>query len=151
MLSKLIHKLPMLSCQKNHFGLDDDIHYLNNAAYGPLPKKTAAAAALGINQKVNPQLKTPADHFLQAAEARDLFSKLINSEHADRIAIIPAVSYGMATVAANLHRLPDVKSKRNIVVLENEFPNDNYAFERVAEKLKLKIIAVKKNIHRIDR
>lgn len=62
----------------------------------------------------------------------------------DRIAIIPAASYGMAIVAANVHRIPNISSKKHIVILENEFPNDTYAFSRVLEPLNLsmKVIIV---------
>lgn len=74
MFSKPFHKFSMLSCQKHHFGLDADIHYLNNAAYGPLPNVATTAAQVGILAKVNPYSNKPNDHFETADIARSLFS-----------------------------------------------------------------------------
>lgn len=127
----------MLTCQKHQFSIDPNIHYLNNASYGPLPNVTAAAATIGIQQKVNPQLKKPADHYVGAERVRVLFRQLVNAEHANRIAIIPSASYGMAIVAANLHRLPNIETKTHFLTIENGFPNDAYAFTRVAKSLNL--------------
>lgn len=50
----------------------------------------------------------------------------------------------MATVAVNLHRLPTIEAKRHIIILENEFPNDFYAFERVAHELNLVFTVISK-------
>ncbi|MFT6478728.1 MAG: selenocysteine lyase/cysteine desulfurase [Spirosomataceae bacterium] len=127
----------MLSCQKEFFNLDPTAHYLNNAAYGPLPKQSAEAANIGIRSKINPQLMVSSDHFTFAERIRELSKTLLNAEDPHRIAIIPSVSYGMATVAANLHRLPNIRQKTHLLSLENEFPNDTYAFERVCKELNL--------------
>lgn len=77
------------------------------------------------------------DHFTFAERIRELSKTLLNAEDPHRIAIIPSVSYGMATVAANLHRLPNIRQKTHLLSLENEFPNDTYAFERVCKELNL--------------
>jgi selenocysteine lyase/cysteine desulfurase len=136
----------MLSCQKEFFDLDPAAHYLNNAAYGPLPKLSAEAANIGIRNKTNPQLMVSSDHFTFAERVRELSKTLLNAEHPHRIAIIPSVSYGMATVAANLHRLPNIRQKTHLLSLENEFPNDTYAFERVCEQLNLPNRCVEKPV-----
>lgn len=134
----------MLDCQKNLFSLAPNIHYLNNAAYGPLPIKSAEAAQIGINSKLNPQFKTPASHFEYPNRLKVLISEVINAQNSERIAVIPAVSYGMAIVAANLHRLPQISEKHSILTIENEFPNTTYAFERSLKSLNLEQIEVVK-------
>jgi len=63
-------------------------------------------------------------------------------EQADRIATFPSVSYGLAIAARNLHRLPGIASKTHIVTVDEEFPNDTYAFEREAVALGLVVLAV---------
>jgi selenocysteine lyase/cysteine desulfurase len=59
--------------------------------------------------------------------------------------IFPSVSYGLAIVVKNLHRLDGAlpsSPKSNIITIHEEFPNDTYAFERVAEELNLQVLAV---------
>ncbi|MDP5140289.1 MAG: aminotransferase class V-fold PLP-dependent enzyme [Spirosomaceae bacterium] len=136
----------MLTCQKHLFSIEPGVHYLNNAAYGPLPNVTAAAAQIGIDKKVNPNLKKSSDHYETAERVRALVAEMIHAEHPHRIAIIPSVSYGLGVVAANLHRVKDIKNKTNFVLIESGFPNDSYAFERVCKQLNLHEIICEKPI-----
>ncbi|CAE7502291.1 ycbU, partial [Symbiodinium microadriaticum] len=92
-----------------------------------------------IDVKCNPQKITPASHFDGIKELRCCIAELLDARDPDRIAVFPSVSYGMAIVAANLHRVANISHKSNIVVLQDEFPNDTYAFCRVAEELSLSI------------
>lgn len=117
-----------LNCQKDLFSLEEEVVYLNNAAYSPIMKTSREAGIKGIDVKCNPQYITPQRHFNEHLELRKLINQLINSEHYDRIAIFPSVSYGMATVAANIERIPNINSKKSILVLQEEFPNDYYSF-----------------------
>lgn len=132
-----------LDCQRELFSLEDGVHYLNCAAYSPFLTASKEAGVRAMEIKSNPQYIKSQDHFTGCAALRQKFATLIHCEDADRIAVFPSVSYGMAIVANNLHRLPDISSKRSIIILEEEFPNDTYAFERVASSLNLSIEAVK--------
>jgi selenocysteine lyase/cysteine desulfurase len=131
-----------LQCQKDLFSLDSDAHYLNCAAYSPILNSSKIAGYRAIDIKCNPQQITPDSHFDGVKKLRESLADLLDARDPDRIAIFPSVSYGMAIVAANLHRLDNISLKKNIVVLQNEFPNDTYAFSRVAAKLKLTITSV---------
>ncbi|MCK6691927.1 MAG: aminotransferase class V-fold PLP-dependent enzyme [Thermoanaerobaculia bacterium] len=134
-----------LSCQKHLFSLDPGVHYLNGAAYSPALTAAVDRGLEGLRLKAEtPFLITPRHHFDTAGRVRQLFSDLVNAADADRIALIPAVSYGMAVVAQNLHRLPGIAAKNRIVLIGEEFPNNVYAFERAGAVLGLTAHTVEK-------
>jgi selenocysteine lyase/cysteine desulfurase len=132
----------IMECKKDLFPLENGLTYLNNASYSPLMKTSREAGIQGIDVKCSPQNITPQRHFTEHLLLRNQLKQLINCHDSDRIAIFPSVSYGMAIVAANLERLPTISSKKTILILEEEFPNDTYAFTRVAEKLNLDIVSI---------
>jgi selenocysteine lyase/cysteine desulfurase len=109
----------MLTCQRDAFSLPGKQHYLNCAYMSPLPLEVEVAGIAGIRRKRNPALITPGDFFHEADEARTLFGRLIGGA-ADRMAIIPAVSYGMALVARNT----PVHRAQNVVVAHEQFPSN---------------------------
>jgi selenocysteine lyase/cysteine desulfurase len=126
-------------CKRDLFSLDPTVTYLNNAAYSPIMNSSRLAGINGIDVKCQPQHITPPIHFTEHALLRNKLHQLINCSNSDQIAIFPSVSYGMATVAINLERIPNILEKKTILVLQEEFPNDHYAFTRVAQKLNLDI------------
>src|SRR5258706_5331656 len=91
-----------LSCQRAAFSLPRDIHYLNCAYLGPLPRAVQDAGAMAVARKANPTTISTADFFSDSDEARRLFARCINAHDASRIALVPAVSYGVATVVRNM-------------------------------------------------
>lgn len=124
--------------QKHLFALEEGITYLNGAAYAPMLKTTIEKGSAGMMMKASrPFTINPQAHFDPAERTQKLFARLLNIDNHQRVAIISAVSYGMAVVANNLHRLPDIKSKRHIILIQDEFPNNVYAFERVCGQLSL--------------
>jgi selenocysteine lyase/cysteine desulfurase len=132
----------LVACQKHLFSLDAGLHYLNNAAYGPLLNAGKAAGIETLEFLSSPHQITGDLHYDKPAELRGLLAELINAADKDSIAIIPGASYGMAVVSRNLHRLPGIEHKKHIVILEDEFPNDTYAFQRTAAELGLVICPV---------
>ena len=117
-----------LSCQSAAFSLPHDSHYLNCAYLGPLPRVAQDAALPAIARKANPTTIAPADFFADSEEARRLFARLINGGDGSRIALIPAVSYGVATVVRNT---PLAKGQ-NLVFVAEEFPSDVYGWQKAA-------------------
>ena len=91
----------MLTSQRDLFALPEDTHYLNCAYMSPIPKTVADAGMPGIARKQVPSQIMPEDFFSDSNRARALFAQLVNTPDARRIAILPAVSYGMAVVAHN--------------------------------------------------
>lgn len=134
---------PPLTCQKHLFSLEEGAKYLNCAAYSPFMTAAKEAGIQAMEIKSNPQHISSEHHFQDSALLRNKYAQLIHEKDADRIAIFPSVSYGLATVAKNLHRIPNISFKRTLLILEEEFPNDTYAFQPAASALNLTIESVK--------
>ncbi len=127
----------MLPPQDHLFRIPRDVTYLNCAYTAPLMLAAASAGEGAIQQKSTPWEIRP-EHFISAmAENRALFGSLIGTDH-DNIAIIPAVSYGIALAARNL----PVSQGRKIVLLRDQFPSNVYAWRRVAAERGARIITV---------
>ncbi|CAM9227164.1 unnamed protein product [Ectocarpus fasciculatus] len=133
-----------MDCQRDAFHLEEDVHYCNGGAYSPTPKAATAAGERAMLLQATPQNITSALHFEFPLQVRQKIARVINEPDADRIAIFPSVSYGMATVARNIHRIPDIETKKKILILDEEFPNDHYAFQRVAFEMNLALAVVPK-------
>ncbi|UCH25993.1 MAG: aminotransferase class V-fold PLP-dependent enzyme [Trueperaceae bacterium] len=115
-----------LTCQKHLFSLPSEIHYLNCAYMSPLSRDVEAAGVAAVRRKSDPSKISSRDFFEDSDRVRGLFSELINVENPERIAIIPAVSYGVATVVNNL----EVRAGQNIVLTREQFPSNVYAWKR---------------------
>lgn len=103
--------------------------YLNGASRSPQLKSVAAAAhhALWWREE-NAGMPIPA--FFSTVDAvKAAFAKLINCPEPGRVALIPAASYGVATVAKNL----PLSAGQNIIVVQDQFPSNYYSW---AEKCK---------------
>lgn len=119
----------MLPCQKSLFSLPDGIHYLNCATMAPNLKAVETAGIGGVLRKSQPYQITQETFFEGTEALRPLFAQLINAPDPTRVAIIPSVSYGMATVAKNLKARPG----QEILLVESEFPSDVYAWDEVCQ------------------
>lgn len=129
----------MLSCQRALFDIPDDIAYLNCAFISPLMHSVAAAGEQAIREKAQPWGTTAEDFFTGAEETRALFAQLVGAD-AEGIAIVPAVSYGIAVAAANL----PVSRGQEILVLDEQFPSNVYAWVRLAAERQASITTVPK-------
>jgi selenocysteine lyase/cysteine desulfurase len=86
------------------------------------------AGLRGLLQKRDPSSITPEDFFRESDEVRALFSELVNAPDPSRIAILPSVSYGVGVAARNT----TLRAGQNIVLLEEQFPGNVYAWRRLA-------------------
>ncbi|MDP2956367.1 MAG: aminotransferase class V-fold PLP-dependent enzyme [Longimicrobiales bacterium] len=119
-----------LTCQREAFGLPDDLHYLNCAYMGPLPRVTEEAGIEGIRSKRVPISIHPEDFFRTSDELRGLFSGLVGAGDPTRIAILPGVSYGVAIAARNIR----VQAGQNVVLTHEQFPGNVHAWTRLARE-----------------
>ena len=119
-----------LGCQRAEFTLPDDVHYLDCAFMAPLLLRVESAAIGALIRNRVPSRLGSQDFFSEADLARQLFAKLINCPEPQRIALVPSVSYGLATAARNLHLQPG----QNIVVAGGQFPSNVYVWRRLAER-----------------
>ncbi|GAB3947864.1 aminotransferase class V-fold PLP-dependent enzyme [Spirosoma harenae] len=143
----MLSNITSLLCQKDQFSLPEGIHYLNCATRAPTSRLVEQTGHKLLIKQANPFGLKPDDFFSGAIQVRERFSELINNRHAgsidsERIAVIPAVSYGMAVVARNLHRKPGIRAGQKIVLIDDEFPSDVYAWDRTATELGLTITTV---------
>lgn len=115
----------MITCQKHLFSLDPGIHYFNNAYKAPLLTSCEEAAIKALKREKNPYTMTSLDFFREVDEVRAVFGRLINSETED-VAVIPAVSYGMASVLNNVRGEKGMKA----ITVENEFPSGYFALQK---------------------
>ena len=129
----------------SNFRLPPAVHFLNCATRGPFSEAVEQAGIATIHNFTPTihQIK-PDDFFEQAWVVRKLFSTLINNPDTERIAIIPSVSYGMAVVAKNLGRKSNLRAGQHILTIDDEFPSDVYAWERVCQEHCLTIKTIPK-------
>jgi selenocysteine lyase/cysteine desulfurase len=118
----------MLTCQKDSFILPPGLHYLNCSYLGPLLKSVERAGHEGVSARRDPRSFTPGSFFTIADEVRALFARLVNAPDPSRIAILPAVSYGISIAARNLA----VGAGGSIVVAHEQFPSNVLAWRRLA-------------------
>lgn len=127
----------MIPSQRHLFDIPDDVAYLNCAYISPMMRKVVKAGISGVNRKAQPWTMTAPTFFDEAEHARGLFAKLIGAT-AEDIAIVPAVSYGIATAALNL----PLRRGQKIVVVEDQFPSNVYAWREKARETGAEIVTV---------
>jgi len=127
----------MIPNQAHLFDIPKEVTYLNCAYTSPLLKTARAAGKKAVQAKSQPWNITPAHFFSSIEPLRDLFSKLVDGSP-DQVAIIPAVSYGIALAAKNL----PFSSGQNIVVIEDQFPSNIYSWKRLTDEKNGKILTV---------
>jgi selenocysteine lyase/cysteine desulfurase len=127
----------MLTCQRDLVHLPDGLHYLNCAYLGPLLKSVEEAGIEAIRQRRDPSSIVPSDWFTDSDRARGLFGRLVNCAP-ERVAIVPAVSYAMATVAKNVR----LRAGQNVVVAAEQFPSNVYAWRRLCAEAGAELRAV---------
>ena len=119
-----------LKNQTQNFKIPDNITYLNTASQSPIFNSVYEAGLKGLMQKSQPYSITVSDYFEPVTELKKLFAKLIDASDYNRIASIPSVSYGMATVANNII----LKPEDEILVVDEQFPSNIYSWQKLAEK-----------------
>jgi selenocysteine lyase/cysteine desulfurase len=128
--------LPLPS-QRHLFDIPPDVAYLNCAYMSPLPKASITAGEQGLRRKGQPWTIDSTHFFTDSEAVRKLFAQLINAT-ADDIAIIPAVSYGMAQAAHNIR----LSRGKKILSLAEEFPSNYYPWMDLAQRTGADIICV---------
>jgi selenocysteine lyase/cysteine desulfurase len=105
----------MLPSQRHLFEIPPDVCYLNSASYSPLPRTTLEAGRAAVGRKGQPWKLEAGFAARQHERARAAAARLINAD-ADDIALIPAISYGVATMA----KILTVPRGTRVIVLEND-------------------------------
>jgi selenocysteine lyase/cysteine desulfurase len=129
----------MIPSQRHLFDLPDDIAYLNCAYMAPLMRAVTEAGCEGVEKKARPWKISPTDFFDESEQARALFAEIVGAS-ADDVALIPAVSYGVALAARNVR----VERGQRIVVLADQFPSHVYAWRELARQRGAELVTVER-------
>jgi selenocysteine lyase/cysteine desulfurase len=118
----------MLASQRDLFEIPRDICYLNSASYSPLPRKTQEAGRAAVLRKAAPWRLDAGFANRQHDRARAAAATLVHADPAD-IALIPSISYGVATAAKVL----TIARGARVIVLENDHSSPVLEWQTRAE------------------
>ena len=108
----------------------------------PLLKKVEKAGIKGIHFQRKPDKILPEHFFKNIEEIKKSFSELIKCDNKDRIAYIPAASYGLANVTNNIK----LKKNEEVIVISDQFPSNIYPWMNLTKKYNGKLKFIKKPI-----
>jgi len=129
--------MPLIPCQRSLFDIGDATAYFDCAKMSPLSRAAIEAGRRGLERKAHPW-NVKAEHFFDESEAvRALFARLIGAAAGD-VAIVPSVSYAMATVMANV----PVAAGQKIVTLADDFPSGILASRALARRSEARVVTV---------
>ena len=129
--------MPLIPCQRALFSIPGEVIYFDCAKMSPMLLASAEAGRRGLERKARPW-EIRAGHFFDEAErVRGLYARLIGAGAGD-VAIIPSVSYAMATVMRNV----PVAAGQTIVTLGEDFPSGIYAARALARKREARLVTV---------
>lgn len=119
----------VLPSQRHLFSMPRDLAYFNCGYMAPALKSVVERGEEGVRRKASPWTIAPEDFFTDADALRDRLATLLGAA-SDDIAITAAASYGIAVAAANV----PVRRNQQIVILEEQFPSNYYAWRRRAQQ-----------------
>ncbi|MEW6637799.1 MAG: aminotransferase class V-fold PLP-dependent enzyme, partial [Actinomycetota bacterium] len=119
------------------FEIPREVAYLNCAYMSPQPRSVREIGERAVRRKSRPWEITAEDFFEDAEKSRALFARLVGGDP-DGVAVIPSVSYGIAVAAANL----PVREGEGILVLEEQFPSNVYAWRELAKRSGARLVTV---------
>ena len=130
----------MLACQRHLFPLPEDEAYLNGASRSPQLLAGARAMRAALDwREANSGMPIDA-FFTPITQLKTSFAELINAPEPERIALIPAASYGIATVAKNL----PISAGQQLIVVADQFPSNYYAWHRLCADAGARLTVVAK-------
>ena len=118
-----------LQHQKQRFDIPEDITYLNTASQSPAFQAIYEAGLKGLKQKNRPYTILGSDYFEPVVQLKKLFATLVDVDDYNRIATIPSVSYGIATVTNNI----TLNEGDEILVIDEQFPSNYYSWKKLAD------------------
>ena len=100
--------------------------YLNAASRAPQLTSVAVAAQQSIFWRTENSTMPIRQFFEPVEEVKKQFARLVGAREPDRVALIPAASYGLSTVAKNL----PLRAGQHILVVEDQFPSNYYPWQQ---------------------
>jgi len=129
----------MLSNKRDLFNLGDEMVYINHAYMSPQLNSITAIGIENLKRKERPYHISQEDFFSEKEILRARFAKLISAPDSNSVAIIPSVSFGIATAMKNI---PFHKNDQ-ILVLEEQFPSNYYTWKELEKSHGVQIKTIK--------
>lgn len=123
--------------RRDLFDVPADVAYFNAAYMGPALKAVMETGRAALSARAAPWKVTSVDFFTVADRVRAAAARLLDAD-ADGVAMIPSVSYGLATAAQNIA----LEAGDEIVTLADQFPSNIYIWRRRAEETGARIVTV---------
>jgi selenocysteine lyase/cysteine desulfurase len=122
--------MDMIENQKALFSLDENLSYLNGAYMSPQLNEVTQIGLDQMTKKSRPEQFGVDDFFEPRKTLKKAFAALIGASDFNSIAIIPSVSYGIASVANNIV----VEKGEEIIVCEAQFPSHIYSWQNLVDR-----------------
>lgn len=132
-----------MESQRHLFDIPAHVTYLNAAYLGPRLHSVGRAGEDALARTGQPWTISPPDFFSGAEAARERFAQLVGGD-AEGVAIVPAVSYGIATAAKNL----PIARGGKVVVLAEQFPSNVYEWHHAARRSGGSVVTVPRSAGR---
>lgn len=126
-----------LPSQREAFAIPEDVAYLNCAYMSPQLRDVTGAGQRAVQRKQHPWTIAASDFFDDLERLRQLFSALVGGD-ADGVAVVPAASYALSTVAANVTARP----RDRIVVLADQYPSNVYPWRDLSQRTSATVVPV---------
>ena len=131
--------MPPIPSQRHLFDIPEEVAYFDCAKMSPLLKSAAEAGRAGLVRKSHPWNVKSQHFFDESDRVRALFAELIGAE-ADDVAIVPSVSYGLATGFQNV----PVAAGQSIVTLAEDFPSTVYSARWLASQAEARLVTIER-------
>lgn len=138
-MQALISAVASINGARDLFEIPEDVTYLNCANMAPQLRSITQAGLSAVREKASPWKLSAADWFSGAEQLRVLAARVLDTDP-DGVALVPAASYGIATAALNL----PLSSGQTIVLLDQQFPSNVYAWHELARKRGGRIVVVRR-------
>jgi selenocysteine lyase/cysteine desulfurase len=125
--------------QKHLFSIPEGVTYMNCANMAPFLHVVEEAGIRAIEQRRQPWTIGAGQWFEPAEEVRSLFAQVIGAG-TDDVALIPSASYGLAIAQRNMNLRPG----QTIVILDQQYPSNVYAWRELSARSGAEILTVKR-------
>jgi selenocysteine lyase/cysteine desulfurase len=129
-----------LGSQRELFDIPEHITYMNTANLAPRLRAVTEAGLAAVQRGTQPWTFTQNNWFTDAHRLRGLAARVMNAANENDVALVPSVSYGIAIAASNV----PIKAGQSIVLLEQQFPSNVYAWRAAAKRAGAEIRTVER-------
>jgi selenocysteine lyase/cysteine desulfurase len=129
--------MSLIPCQRHLFDIPPETAYFDCAKMSPLMLAAGEAGREGLMRKAHPWELKAKHWFDESDQVRALFARLIGAGTGD-VAIVPSVSYGIATAMANV----PVAAGQTIVTIADDFPSTVYGSRALAKRAEARLVTV---------